>query len=711
LKPDNIFVAEDGTPRLLDFGTAKLLSPSLANPGSEMTREGFQSFTPQYASPEQVLGNPITTASDTYSLGVLLFLLLTGGLPYELKELTMAELLRVVCNEPARRPGHAAGTNKRLDSDLEAILQKALRKEPLARYLTAEQLAADIRAYLEGKPVAARHGTLRYRTAKFIRRHRIGLAGAALLAATLIAGVAGVLWQAKVADAERRKAEARSADLRQLSTSLLSELDEAIKQLPGSTGAQKLLVTRVLEHLDRMAKDAQGDRLTELDLVDAYTRLGNIQGNQYDQNLGDPAGGLASLDKALAFAQPLAASGPNDHEALRALALVEQSRSEILWQLGKTPEAVIAMQAALRSFDILIADPHAPPVLIGDAAGAYGNLGDELGQSGTPSLSDMAGALAAYRKTIDLDNRALAIDPNFLRCRRGLAIMEMKVGTVHMETDPAQALQDFDIALQRVDALPAGVQSDLATVRLRFMVLRKKANALVELGAYAQAQPIFEQVVQNQEHLAAADPQDLRSQVDVQVVLDDEASAFESMADPALAAGSDRSRSLAAARNLLAQSTAIMEKMVAKEPSNDEWKSILADSQVRLATAESILHDQGDTVALAKTGLAEIRNEARNEGASPRILDLAANDFIHVEPDSLRDPQFGVQCAERAVTLSHRKRPIMLLTLAQAYRAAGQVERSRSAANEALALLSPMQPGSVKPNIRKLLEIQAQPGR
>ena len=105
---------------------------------------------------------------------------------------------------------------------------------------------------------------------------------------------------------ERRKAEARSADLRQLSNSLLSELDEAIKQLPGSTGVQKLLVTRVLEHLDRMAKDAQGDRQTQLDLVDAYTRLGNIQGNAYDQNLGDPAGALASLGKALAIAEPLA---------------------------------------------------------------------------------------------------------------------------------------------------------------------------------------------------------------------------------------------------------------------------------------------------------------------------------------------------------------------------------------------------------------------
>ena len=236
LKPDNILVAEDGSPRLLDFGTAKLLSPSLVRPGGELTREGCQSFTPQYASPEQVLGNPITTASDTYSLGVLLYLLLTGTQPYELKEMTTAEMLRVICEEAPRRPSQAAGSNKRLDADLEAILLKALRKEPRERYLTAEQMASDVRAYLEGQPVGARQGTLRYRASKFIRRNRLALAGTAALAVTLIAGVAGVLWQAKVANEERRKAEARSADLRQLSNSLLSELDEAIKQLPGSTG-------------------------------------------------------------------------------------------------------------------------------------------------------------------------------------------------------------------------------------------------------------------------------------------------------------------------------------------------------------------------------------------------------------------------------------------------------------------------------------------
>ena len=122
LKPDNILVAEDGTPRLLDFGTAKLLSPSTAAPGSELTREGYQSFTPQYASPEQVLGNPITTASDTYSLGVLLYLLLTGNLPYEFKELTTGEMLRVICEEPPRRPS------------LEVVIQASGSMPILERY-------------------------------------------------------------------------------------------------------------------------------------------------------------------------------------------------------------------------------------------------------------------------------------------------------------------------------------------------------------------------------------------------------------------------------------------------------------------------------------------------------------------------------------------------------------------------------------------------
>jgi tetratricopeptide (TPR) repeat protein len=707
LKPDNILVAEDGTPRLLDFGTAKLLSPSLAAADSKLTRAGYQSFTPQYASPEQVLGNPVTTASDTYSLGVLLYVLLTGSPPYELKELTTAEMLRVICEEPPRKPVHAADSQRPLAADLEAILLKALRKEPKERYLTAEQLASDLRAYLEGQPVGARRGTLRYRAGKFIRRHRWGMGAAVLLAATLLAGIAGVLWQSKVANEERRRAEARSADLRQLSNSLLSELDEAIKELPGSTGVQKLLVTRVLEHLDRMAQDAHGDRQTQLDLVDAYTRLGNIQGNAYDQNLGDPAGALVSLGKALALARPLAAAGSGDLAAIRALALVEQSRSEILWQTDRTPEAVPFMRAALKAFDALIADPHSSAALVCDVSSAYGTLGDELGQSGTASLADSAGAVTAYRQSLALDQRALSIDPNSVRAKRGLSINLLKIGSVEMETDPAEALKDFQLSLQRADALAQADQGSLPAVRLREVLLRKEANAFGRLGAYAQAVPLFEQSLAITQRLASQDPQDSRSLFDVVTVLDDEARCYEDAANPIVAAkAGDRRANLVLEEKALVQSAADLERLVKQDPANDVWKALQASTQVRIGITRAILHTQG--ADLSKRALAALKEVAGKAQASPMVLDQAAGAFLTAEPASLRDPQFAVSCAEREVAMSHRMMPSRLLTLAQAYRARGQTEKSRATAREGLALLPALQSGSVKPNIRKLLENEVQ---
>jgi hypothetical protein len=708
LKPDNILVAKDGTARLLDFGTAKLLTPSLATPGSQLTREGFQSFTPQYASPEQVLGNPITTASDTYSLGVLLYLLLTGTLSYELTELTTAEMLRVICEEPPRKPAQAVGSNKRLDADLEAILLKALRKESRERYLTAEKLAADVRAYLGGHPVAARRGTLRYRATKFVRRRWFSLAAAALLAASLVAGVAGVLWQAKLANKERRKAEARSADLRQLSNSLLSELDEAIQQLAGSTGVQKLLVTRVLEHLDRMAKDAHGDRLTQLDLVDAYSRLANIQGNSYAQNLGDPAGALASIDKAIALAAPLTSNNSRDREALRALALGQMSRSQILFGTPRVQEAIATMQEAIGTYGRLIAPSDATPSQICEAANAFSTLGDELGQGGGTSLNDQQGALSAYRNFRRLIDRALSLDPGLMRGRRGLAIGQMKIGETEMEADPAQALKDLRLGLQRTEALPKAEQDSLRMVRVRNSLLRDEADVLGHLGEHAEATAIFAEIAPSYQRLAAADPQDLRALADLQNILDDEALGLEDAANPALGASpGERSRNLAAAKKFLTQEAVILERMLKQDPSNDEWKSFLANAQVRLGTIQSILHTAGDAASLAKKGIATLRDMARKDRVSPTILDQAANAFVRVEPPSLRDLGFAVTCAEQAVALSQGKKPSLLLTLAQAYRAAGQIEKARSAANEGLALLPPLQPGSVKPNLRKELEAEA----
>jgi serine/threonine protein kinase len=711
LKPDNILVAEDGTPRLLDFGTAKLTSPNLEMQEGDLTRQGFQSYTPQYASPEQVIGNPITTASDTYSLGVLLYLLLSGSLPYEIKELNTAELMRVICNEPPRRPTTSPDSNERLDPDLEAILQKALRKEPLERYRTAEQLAADIQDFLAGRPVDARKGSFRYRASKFIGRNRLAIAAASILALTLAAGVAGILWQSRVANEQRRKAEARSADLRQLSNSLLSELDDAIKQLPGSTGVQKLLVTRVLEHLDRMAQDSQGDRLTQLDLVDAYSHLAGLQGDPYDQNLGDPAGALVSIGKALAIIEPLSNADSEDRQAMQALAGAEATRSEILFGTGKTAEAVASMRAAVHAYDHLIAAKDTPVALIGETAATYGALGDELGQPGTASLGDIPAALVSYRKTIELDQRALRIDPDFLRAKRGLAIMQMKIGSAELDDDPGQAFKDFQLAINQMDLLPEAEKSTLSLTRLRYLILRKQANALEELGRYPEALAIFATIIPYNQKIVDQDPLDIRALADLEVVLDDEAGLYDDAAgvdltEPSSNPAITRHKNQVAAMHLYLQTAMLFERMLKLTPSNENWKAGLAYAQMKAGAMGMELHDPGDPAALSRKGVNALRELALNPEASPMVLDFATHAALDAEPVELRDPAFGLKCAERVAALSHRRTASILLLLAQAYKATGQMQKARDVIHEALALMPANRSGEPKSRIRRELEYE-----
>jgi predicted Ser/Thr protein kinase len=708
LKPDNILVAKDGTPRLLDFGTAKLLPSSAENTDSQLTRDGYLSFTPQYASPEQMLGNPITAASDTYSLGVLLYLLLTEKLPYEMKGLTMGQMMKTVCEEAPRKPA-ATGGGRRIDADLEAILLKALRKEPQERYPSVERLSDDLRAYLKGQPVAARRDTVRYRASKFIRRHGWGLAAAALLVATLMAGVAGVLWQANVANEERRKAEARSADLRQLSNSLLTGLDEAIQQIPGSTSAQKLLVTSVLQHLDRMASDARGDRQTQLDLANTYVRLGSLQGNAYQQNLGDSTAALVSVDKAIALSTPWAGPDSKDREAIETLASAQLARGQILFGGATIQQAIASTRAAAAAYDRLIAMPGVTPAALCDAAENYNVLGDELGINSDESLNDLPGALAAYRRSSELYTRALNSDSSSRQAKRGLVSAQLKVSTVERQTDPEQSIRDIELGLQRFSILSQQEQSTLRMTRLRGTLLLDKAVALVQLGQYQEANSLIEGILQSAMRRAAADPLDSQAQLDVLFALDRQAESFETAADPSVGVAANlRRQNLLLAEATLTKELASAQKVIRLNPSKAEWKPVLGDVEIHLGSIRSRLRMNGNSSELVQSGIAILKAQVEANRDAPGILNMAARDLVIAEPASLRDPRLAVSCAERAVDLSHRKLPARLLTLAQAYRAAGQTEKSRAAASEGLALLPVLQPGSAKPRLRKLLEIQAQ---
>lgn len=246
LKPSNILVTKAGEPKLLDFGIAKLLQ---ADGGAEpeLTATAARVMTPEYASPEQVKGQRVTTSSDVYSLGVLLYELLTGSRPYRVKSRQPEEIAKAICEQEPMKPSQAfggrwplirgngqsangkvqsAGTEpithsavrnpKLLRGDLDNIVLKALRKEPHRRYASVEQLSEDIRRHLEGLPVTARKDTLAYRTSKFIQRNKIAVSVAALVLVTLVGGIVATTAQRNRAERERLRAEKGEASNHQL---------------------------------------------------------------------------------------------------------------------------------------------------------------------------------------------------------------------------------------------------------------------------------------------------------------------------------------------------------------------------------------------------------------------------------------------------------------------------------------------------------------
>lgn len=469
LKPSNILVTADGRPKLLDFGIAKMLGGD-AGEGPEATRTGMYVLTPEYCSPEQVTGDPITTATDIYSLGVLLYFLVSGKRPYELAGLPPLEAMRrVVETEP--RPPSAAAPQLRsvLGGDLDHIVMRCLRKNPAERYPSADALAADLEAWLEGRPVTATPPSLRYRIGKWARRNRGQAVAAAALVVSILAGSAATAWQARQARMARDRAEQRALEIQKLSRSLVFEVHSALHNLPGSTEARALLLDRAMQFFDGAARTAARDPHLLLDLAEGYRRLGNVLGSSFSDNLGRKVEALRTFEKGLAAVSAARGLAPPSYESLRvhsgllveaalaargldrrdeagryaarlasvigeidsripatpeARSLAATNRSQlamILTGLNRWDEALRLYETALAGFDSL------PP---GEAAKS-GNLSQQafaLKRLGAMSIrNDPATARKHYEQALDIERRLLRREPqdNILRYNITFALSDL----------------------------------------------------------------------------------------------------------------------------------------------------------------------------------------------------------------------------------------------------------------------------------------------
>ena len=481
LKPSNILVDADGRVRLLDFGIAKLLQEDR---DAGETATGMRAMSPSYAAPEQILGEPVSTATDVFALGVVLYELLTGALPHERAGTTLEILADSVRHEMPPKPsahlrpaaadagavlgiaeGAMARFTRAVSGELDIIVLTALRREPERRYASAAELASDLRRWLDGRPVAAQADTAAYRIRKFVGRNRIAVGSAAGILLALIVGFGTALWQADVAREAARRADAEAESSERIADFALTMVREqyaygrntAEPRSPAQMLEASVDAARLSLKDDDQARAVILGKLGELQAVvdsparaePAVTEAMQLTRSIHGDGAGQTADILISLATVKEQGDQLGEAEALLREALpiylglpgyeRAEVMTRSRLASILRRTGRVDEAIVELEAARKGAVIAYGAEHPSTI--------------ELGGNGAILLEQMdrlAQAEAGYRSTVAAYER---IDKDFPRLANPLFNLGLLLGrTGHYEEAGRLMQRALDIAERQLGA-------------------------------------------------------------------------------------------------------------------------------------------------------------------------------------------------------------------------------------------------------------------
>jgi serine/threonine protein kinase len=669
LKPTNVMVTGEGLVKLLDFGTLKLLGPA-AKLSSEMTQAGMRPMTLRYASPEHIRGDAVSTATDVYSLGVMLYRLIANSLP-EIPAGPASSSGRDRKNlvEPPSKVRSRDKAVVSLDAetakDLDAIVLKAMHPAAEERYGNVDALANDLAQAMAQRPVSARHATWSYRTQRFLRRNRLFVSITAGVAVILAAGLILMSWQASVARAQTQLAERGIEEERSLAHLLLFDYFVQLQDI---------------QYLDRLTGNTHNASI-ELDSVQAYRKMGLLLGSPYEANLGDTAAAIATLNKALPIAQHLVALDSNNLAYLQASMGIKTALGQVYLGKGDSQQAAVYLLPAAVTARKIADDPKADARMLVQAAAVFKTLADTYGEHGSAAMRDSTKVVAYLQESGSVYQKALTLSPNC--CQRGLIIVESTLGRLLEDVDVEQSIASYQKGFDTIATLSPKDRATTGYLRLIGQLRIHLGVVYLYQNRVSEAEALLTPERERERHAIALDPIDVRAH-------DDLADLDANVLD-----GYDAIHDYRSMLKIAPEYLDNAKALISLQPKDPARQSLRIDALLTYAKVLKKMHNDSAAAPYIGVGLPAITASAKRSDAEPGTLDSAAEALLDLNPEPQQNRSLALDFARRAVHATAKPTSYQLLVLGRSECVSGDMEHCKCTAEEVLKLLS-LEPQSLR---------------